>query len=98
MEETAGLTEGAIYDALGYVIDPEVGLDVVTMGLIYGVSIEEGVVRIRYTLTTPGCPMETVITQGIVAMASSVEGVKDVRADLVFEPAWNPGMIQEGAL
>jgi metal-sulfur cluster biosynthetic enzyme len=98
MEETVKVTESDVYDALRYVIDPEVGLDIVTMGLVYGVAIEGGVVTVRYTLTTPGCPMEGPITQALVAMVSALEGVREVDPRLVWEPTWSPEMIEEGAL
>lgn len=97
MEETVTLDELTVYDALGDVIDPEVGLDIVTMGLVYGVMIDDGVVTIRYTLTTPGCPMEAHLTNGIVGRVAALEGVRDVVPELVWEPQWNPGMIEEGA-
>lgn len=93
----AGPTEAAVRRALEKVIDPEVGLDVVTMGMVYGVEIDRGEVTVRYTLTTPGCPMEGPITQGIVAVVSALEGVTGVNAELVWEPAWNPGMIRADA-
>lgn len=81
--------------ALRQVVDPEVGLDVVTMGLIYGVDVEDGSVRIRHTLTTEGCPMETVITRGIEYAARQVPGVETVKTELVWEPRWHPGMMEE---
>lgn len=87
-----------IYEALRGVIDPEIGLDIVTLGLVYEVERGPDAVRVVYTLTTPGCPMERVITHGIVSAVARVPGVTAVDAQLVFTPRWNPGMAEEGAL
>lgn len=84
-----------VRDALRAVIDPEVGLDVVTMGLVYGVEVEGSAVRIRHTLTTPGCPMASILVRGIESAAASVPGVEEVRTELVWEPRWHPGMIDD---
>lgn len=97
MASTVRLDESEVLSALGQVIDPEVGLDIVTMGLVYAVRIEDGVVTVRYTLTTPGCPMEGIITEALIAVVSALEGVRQVRPELVWEPAWSPGMIRDGA-
>ena len=68
-----------------------------TLGLVFGVECYENAVRVTFTLTTPGCPMEAVITEGIRRAVSAVPGVEHVLANLVWEPAWHPGMIREGA-
>jgi metal-sulfur cluster biosynthetic enzyme len=86
-----------IWTALRDVIDPELGLDVVTLGLVYGVERDGGTVRITYTLTTPGCPMERVITDGIRAAVTSLDSVTRVDTHIVWDPEWHPGMIERNA-
>lgn len=80
-----------IIKALQDVIDPELGIDLVNLGLIYGVDMTaEGVVTVRMTLATMGCPITDVLQQMIDSALRKVEGVKKVQIEVVWEPAWTP--------
>jgi metal-sulfur cluster biosynthetic enzyme len=87
----------AIWTALGTVIDPEVGLDIVTMGLVYDVEVDGDSAVVVHTLTSPGCPMERIITDGIHRALGAVDGIVNVNTRVVWDPSWHPGMIAPGA-
>jgi len=92
------VTKEQILEALKAVIDPELHLNIVDLGLIYDVTIDgEGLVIITMTLTTPGCPLSMVFEDWVPAAAKKVDGVKDVRIDLVWEPPWDPDTISDDA-
>src|SRR5919205_4311925 len=83
--------------ALTNVIDPELGLDFVELGLIYGVEVSEGDVHVTFTLTTPGCPIGPQGTEQIEEFVGEVEGVKSVSSEMVFTPPWSPERMSEDA-
>ena len=92
-----GPSEADVLDALSNVIDPELGLDFVELGLIYGVEINAGDVHVTFTLTTPACPIGPHVTEQIEEFVGELEGVKVVRSEMVFTPAWSPERMSEDA-
>jgi metal-sulfur cluster biosynthetic enzyme len=86
-----------VMEALSNVIDPELGLDFVELGLVYGVEIDGANVRVTYTLTTPGCPIGPQVAEQMEEFVGEVEGVQSVRSELVFTPAWSPERMSEDA-
>lgn len=75
---------------LAKVIDPEIGINVVDLGLIYDVSISNDAVLVKMTVTNPYCPLQSHLKQLVENAVSSIKGVKEVSVDLVFDPPWTP--------
>ena len=90
-------SEADVMDALSNVIDPELGLDFVELGLIYGVEVADGHVHVTYTLTTPGCPIGPMVDEQIEEFVGEVEGVKSVDSEMTFTPPWSPERMSEDA-
>ena len=86
-----------ITEALCNVIDPELGLDFVELGLIYGIDVNAGDVEITFTLTTPACPIGPQVSEQIVEFVSEVDGVESVTPTMVFSPPWTPDRMSEDA-
>jgi metal-sulfur cluster biosynthetic enzyme len=90
-------TNEEVMDALRDVIDPELGLDFVELGLIYDVAIDDGTVSVTYTLTTPGCPIGPQVSEQIEEFVSDLDDVNAVESTLTFEPAWTPERMSDDA-
>ena len=86
-----------VMDALSNVIDPELGLDFVELGLIYGVQVRDGDVNVTFTLTTPGCPIGPQVTEQIEEFVGELDGVKSIDSEMVFVPPWSPEKMSEDA-
>ena len=89
------LNEEIIYEALKDVYDPEIPVNIVDLGLVYGVEIKDNDVKVNMTLTFAGCGMGPYIAQQAEWRIAEIEDVDDVEVDLIFEPPWNPDMISE---
>jgi metal-sulfur cluster biosynthetic enzyme len=86
-----------VQDALTNVIDPELGLDFMELGLVYEVEVEGGEVFITFTLTSPGCPIGPQVTEQMEEYVGELDGVSRVYPKMVFTPPWTPEMMSEDA-
>jgi len=92
------VTKKKVLEELKKVIDPELHINIVDLGLVYDVEIDsEDKVIITMTLTTPGCPLSMVFEEWVPTAVKSVEGVKDVKVNLVWEPPWDPDKMTDDA-
>jgi metal-sulfur cluster biosynthetic enzyme len=94
--EGDGLKE-RVLEALKNVHDPELGINIVDLGLVYGVEFEGDTAHITYTLTTMGCPIGPLIEAEMKQFLSGVAGVENVEAEMVLRPPWTPEMMSEEA-
>ena len=92
---TPQLDEANVLDALRQVIDPEIGCNLVDLGLIYDVAILGSKVKVTMTLTTPGCPMHESLCGGVQVALLNLAGVDDAEVELVWDPPWHPSMMTE---
>ena len=86
---TPAVTPERITEALRTVFDPELGLSVVELGLIYGIAVRGGDVEITMTLTTPGCPIHDVMGEWVRRAVGAIPGVERVEVRLTFDPPWS---------
>ena len=83
--------------ALTNVIDPELGLDFVELGLIYGIDVEGQDVHVTFTLTSPGCPIGPQVSEQIEEFVGELDGVQKVESTMTFSPPWTPEKMSEDA-
>jgi metal-sulfur cluster biosynthetic enzyme len=95
--ENGAVSEDEVLEALEEVIDPELGLDFVSLGLVYDVEVEDSDVYITFTLTTPACPIGPQVSEQMREFVGDLNGVRAVHPKMVFDPPWSPEMMSEDA-
>jgi len=88
------VTEDQVLESLTRVLDPELGMSIVALGLVYGVRIEGARVAVTLTLTAPGCPLHEVMTDWVRAAVGAIPGVEGCEVTLTFDPPWSPDRIR----
>lgn len=94
------VTKEQVLEKLKGITDPEIGIDLVSLGLVYDVKIEgenADVVTIKMTLTTMGCPLANIILGQVKAAVEGLEGVREAKIYLTYDPPWNPDMMSDEA-
>lgn len=91
------VTEDRVMEVLGDIYDPEIPIDIVNLGLVYGVRIEGSAVNVDMTMTSPGCPAATQIVAEAKYLLEEIEGVSEVNVEIVWDPPWDPGKMSEAA-
>jgi metal-sulfur cluster biosynthetic enzyme len=94
---TGTATEEDVYEALEEVIDPELGLDFVSLGLVYDVESEGDEATITFTLTTPACPIGPQVSEQMREFVGDLQGISKVHPKMIFDPPWSPEMMSEDA-
>ena len=86
-----------VTDALTNVIDPELGLDFLELGLVYEVEVDDADVHITFTLTSPGCPIGPQVSEQMKEFVGELDGVENVHPHMTFNPPWTPDLMSEDA-
>jgi metal-sulfur cluster biosynthetic enzyme len=90
-------TRDDVVEALRQVEDPELGMDIVELGLFYDAAVEDSTVKVTYSLTSIGCPVGPMIQEDIERVVSELPGVENVEAELTWDPPWSPERMSEDA-
>jgi FeS assembly SUF system protein len=91
------VTEEKVMEILSDIYDPEIPVDIVNLGLIYGVDIENGSVNVKMTLTSPGCPTAGQMVQEAQMLIEELPGVKEAKVEVVWDPPWDPSKMSDEA-
>ncbi len=91
------ISEDVVKDALKDVIDPELGYNIVDLGLVYGVTVTRSQVDVVMTMTTPGCPATDYIREGTYQRLLGIDGVREANVNVVWSPPWEPSLMSEDA-
>ena len=91
------VTRDDVVEALRQVEDPELGMDIVDLGLLYDVDVEDSTVKVTHSLTSMGCPVGPMIQEDIHNVAASLPGVEKVEVELVWDPPWTPERMSDDA-
>jgi metal-sulfur cluster biosynthetic enzyme len=91
------ITKDDVVEAIRVVEDPELGMDIVDLGLLYEVEVEDSKAKVTYSLTSMGCPAGPLIAQDIDSAVRQVEGIQDVELELTFDPPWTPDRMSDDA-
>jgi metal-sulfur cluster biosynthetic enzyme len=93
----AALAKEDVLEALKNVLDPELGINIVDLGLVYDVEISDGHVHVTYTLTTMGCPIGPLVEAQMHQLIDPLPGIDSFEAEMVLRPPWSPEMMSEEA-
>ena len=93
----APATEETVVEVLRTVFDPEIPVSIYDLGMIYNIQVEDSVVSVRMTLTTPACPVAGSLPGEVETRIKAIEGVSDAKVELVWDPPWTPEKMSEAA-
>jgi len=91
------ITEEKVYETLSDIYDPEIPVDIVNLGLVYGVEIQNDVVNVNMTMTSPGCPAATQIVTEAKLLLEDLPEVSGANIEIVWDPPWEPSMMSDDA-
>lgn len=90
-------TADDVREAIRVVVDPEIGISIVDLGLVYDIAVEDGVAKVTYTLTSMGCPVGPLIEAQMQQVVSLLPGLESAEFTMVFKPPWSPEMMSDEA-